>query len=93
MSKNTKRKAPAQAERNLPAASKAVPPAKMNWSAVWPNLTDAVARHPVVSGVLGFGALATVGGGIYLAHDVMEHDYDAEFNLLHLVHIKLNKRK
>ncbi len=93
MRKNTKCNKLTPAERNLPAAAKTIPAAKMNWSVIWSNFTDAITKHPVASGVLGFGALATVGGGIYLSHDVMEHDYDAEFNLLYLVHIKLNKRR
>ena len=93
MSKNTKRNNATPAGNNLPAVSKAVPMPKPNWPVVWSGLTDAIARHPVASSLIGAGAVVTVGGGIYLSHDVMEHDYDAEFNLLHLVHVKLNKRK
>lgn len=78
---------------NYPTTSKAISLPKPNWSVIWSNLTDAIARHPIVSSIIGGCAVATVGGGIYLSHDVMEHDYDAEFNFLDLVDIKLNRHR
>ena len=63
------------------------------WPETLPAVTDTIAKHPVVSGILGAGALASIGGGIYLSHDAMRHNYDAEIGILKIFSVKLTKKQ
>ena len=56
------------------------------------KIAESAGNHPILTGFLGTLAVTTVGGGIYMSHDVMKHGYDAEFSILKIFNAKLTKK-